>query len=61
MSVILSNKIKVSQICLDHKKGTWWAIGTQKEYLEIRITNYGKIIPFKVVKKKHPYFTFKES
>ena len=56
MSVDLG-EIKVSKICSDEKLGTWWAIGTHKQYLEIRITKAGKIKPFTVHKKTHPYFT----
>lgn len=54
---IVLGEIKVSKICSDKNYGTWWAIGTKKEYLELRITKAGKIKPFTVHKKKHPYFT----
>jgi len=56
MSIDLG-EIKVSKICEDKKMGTFWAIGTKNEYLEIRITRAGKIKPFSVTKKRHPYFT----
>jgi hypothetical protein len=49
--------IKVSKICTDGRGDSWWAVGTKKQYLELRITKGGKIMPFKVTKGKHPYFT----
>lgn len=54
---VVLGEIKVSKICSHKKHGTWWAIGTEKEYLELRITKTGKIKPFTVQKKSHPYFT----
>lgn len=51
------NTIKMSCICTDKKHGTWWAIGTEKEWLEIRTTKAGKIKVFAVEKGQHPYFT----
>lgn len=50
-------EIRVSKICSDKTRGTFWAIGTEKEYLEVRITNAGKILPYHVTKETHPYFT----
>lgn len=54
---ILLGEIQVSKICSDKKLGTFWAVGTEKEYMEIRITNAGKIKPLGVTKRTHPYFT----
>ena len=54
---IILGEIKVSKITSDKKLGTWWAVGTEKEWLEIRVTKAGKIKPFNVCKGKHPYFT----
>lgn len=51
------NKIKLSCLTTDKKHGTWWALGTEKEWIEIRTTKAGKIKPFIVHKGKHPYFT----
>lgn len=51
------NKIKVSCITTDKKHGTWWVIGTEKEWLEIRTTKAGKIKIIKQQKGNHPYFT----
>lgn len=56
-SGIILGEIKVSKITSDKKHGTWWAVGTDKQWMEIRITKAGKIKPFSVHKKKHPYFT----
>ena len=56
MSVELG-KIKISKICEDKRLGTWWAVGTRNQWLEIRITKAGKIKPGKVKKGTHPYFT----
>lgn len=56
MSIDLG-EIRVSKICSDKKHGTWWAIGTHNQFLEIRVTKAGKIKPFKVHKMKHPFFT----
>lgn len=63
MSVLINgdvNKILVSAIHSDPKLGTWWAIGTENEWLEIRTTKAGKLRVFDVKKGKHPYFTIKE-
>lgn len=49
--------IRLSRITSDKKLGHWWAIGTDKQWIEIRTTKAGKIIPFEVHKGKHPYFT----
>lgn len=51
------NDIRVSAIHSDPKLGTWWAIGTDNEWLEIRTTKTGKIRVFEVKKGRHPYFT----
>lgn len=53
--------IKISKITSDPKHGTWWAIGTHNQWLEIRVTKAGKIKPFTVHKGKHPYFTLGET
>lgn len=58
---IILGEIKVSKICSDTKHGTWWAVGTEKQWLEIRVTKAGKIKPFTVNKGKHPYFTLEDS
>lgn len=56
--IVLGNgNIKLSLITTDKVHGHWWAIGTDKQWMEIRITKAGKIKPSKVRKKKHPYFT----
>jgi len=54
------NEVLVSVITSDKKHGTLWAIGTQKQWLEIRTSKSGKIIPFMVHKGKHPYFTLEK-
>lgn len=54
------NKVKISCITSDKLHGTWWAIGTKKEFVEIRTTKSGKIRVFDVVKKRHPYFTLEK-
>ena len=51
------NVIRVSCIHSDEKLGTWWAIGTDKGWLEIRTTKAGKFRVFEPKKGKHPYFT----
>lgn len=56
MSIDLG-EIRVSKIFSNKKHGTWWAIGTHNQFLEIRVTKAGKIKPFSVKKGKHPYFT----
>ena len=60
MSVDLG-EILVSKICSDKKHGTWWAIGTNGQWLEIRITKTGRIVDsFKIHKGRHPFFTKKK-
>jgi hypothetical protein len=49
--------IRLSRITSDEKLGYWWAIATDKQWIEIRTTKAGKIIPFEVHKGEHPYFT----
>lgn len=56
MSIDLG-EILVSKICSDKKYGTWWAVGAKGQWMELRVTNGGKIRPGIVHKKKHPYFT----
>lgn len=51
------NVVRVSCIDTDKKHGTWWALGTSKEWIEIRTTKAGKIKVIQQKKGKHPYFT----
>ena len=51
------NKIRLSCITADEKHGTWWALGTEKEWIEIRTTKAGKIKVIEQKKGEHPYFT----
>ena len=51
------DEIRVSKICTDKNYGVWFAVGTQKEWFEFRVTRGGKIKVFTVHKGKHPYFT----
>ena len=51
------NVIKLSCLTSDKKHGTWWAVGTEKEWLEFRTTKAGKIKVIRQQKGKHPYFT----
>ena len=55
MSIDLG-EIKVCKITSDPKHGTWWSIGTEKQWMEIRVTRTGRIKPFSVHKDKHPIF-----
>lgn len=59
MTVIDSdvNRISVSVIHTDTDKGTWWAIATDKGWVEIRTTKTGQIRVFEPKKGTHPYFT----
>ena len=59
MSILKSsvNTIKISSIHSDEKLGTFWALGTDKEWIEIRTTKAGKIKVIRQEKGKHPYFT----
>lgn len=58
MSVNINGEILVSKIHTDKKLGTWWAIGANRQWLELRVTKTGRIKPFSVHKGKHPYFTY---
>lgn len=49
-------EINVSKICSD-KRGTWWAIGTKREWFEFWVTPTGKFRILNIHKGKHPYFT----
>lgn len=51
------NTVKISSIHSDEKLGTFWALGTEKEWIEIRTTKAGKIKIIRQEKGKHPYFT----
>jgi hypothetical protein len=51
------NVIKLSVIHSDPKLGTWWAFGTDKQWIELRTTKTGLIREGNVKKGKHPYFT----
>lgn len=53
------NDILVSAIHSDDKLGTWWAIGTEKQWVEFRTTKTGLIRVGKPNKGTHPYFTIK--
>ena len=53
-------EIRLSKICSDEKLGTFWALGTHNQWLEIRITKSGRIKPFTIHKGKHPKFTIDE-
>ncbi len=59
MSILVSgqNTVKVSCIHSDEKLGTFWALGTDKEWIEIRTTKAGKIKVITQEKGTHPYFT----
>lgn len=64
MSILVNgdvNDILVSAIHSDDKLGTWWAIGTEKQWVEIRTTKTGLIRIGEPKKGKHPYFTINES
>lgn len=50
-------EVKLSKITSDKVLGTYWALGTHKQWVEIRVTPSGRIIVFDVQKGKHPYFT----
>jgi len=54
------NIIRLSCAFTDKKLGTMWAIGTDKQWVEIRTTKAGKIKVFDVKKGLHPYFTTKQ-
>lgn len=54
------NEVKISCITTDKKHGTWWALGTEKQWVEIRTTKTGLIKVFNIHKKKHPYFTIQK-
>lgn len=54
------NLIKLSLIHSDKKLGSWWALGTEREYVEIRTTKTGRLRVFNVSNGKHPYFTVSE-
>lgn len=51
------NNIRLSCIITDKKHGTWWAVGTDKEWIEFRTTKAGKIKVITQKKGQHPYFT----
>ena len=53
------NVIALSCISTHKKYGTWWAVGTEKEWIELRTTKAGKIKVLRQEKGKHPYFTVK--
>jgi hypothetical protein len=48
-------EIKVCKITSD-ERGSWWSIGTKKQWMEIRVTKGGKITATKAHKTKHPVF-----
>ena len=49
-------QIRISRVCSD-KRGTWYAVGTKKEWFEFWITPSGKFRLLGIKKRKHPYFT----
>ena len=53
------NSILFKKICSDEKFGDWFALGTQKQWLEIRITKTGRIKVGPLHKEKHIHFTLK--
>ena len=55
------NDILVSCIHSDEKWGTWWAIGTKKQWVELRTTKTGIIRISAPHKETHPYFTIKKT
>jgi hypothetical protein len=60
MSILINgdvNDILVTTIHSDPKLGIWFAIGTEKEWFEIRVTKAGKFRVGTPKKEKHPYFT----
>jgi hypothetical protein len=64
MSILIKgdvNDILVNCIHSDKKLGTWFAIGTAKEWLELRVTKTGKLRVYEIKKGKHPYFTIDQS
>ena len=48
-------EIKVCKITSD-ERGSWWSIGTKKQWMEIRVTKGGKITASEARKTKHPVF-----
>jgi len=63
MAVLIQGKVNdilITTIHTDPKLGTWYAIGTDKEWVEIRTTKTGKLRVFDTKKGKHPYFTITE-
>ena len=57
----LGHEIKVSLATSDKKRGAWWVVGSKNQWVDIRVTNSGKIIPFMVHKGRHPFFTLEEA
>jgi len=55
------NNILVTAIHSDEKLGTWWAVGTEKGYVEIRTTKTGLMRVGGFKKGQHPYFTISSS
>jgi len=56
-------KVKISKICHDKNYGSWYAIGTERGWIEIRITPTGfiRVDPTKDIHKgNHYYFTPKK-
>ena len=51
---------KLSHICTDSQYGKWIAIGTRREWVEIRITPTGLMRVSAPRKDKHPYFTIND-
>ena len=50
--------VKVSRICHDLKYGTSFAVGTENQWFEFRVTNKGRIRLYPQVHRGvHPYFT----
>lgn len=51
------NRIGISVIHTDADKGTWWALATDKGWVEIRTTKTGQLRVSEPKKGTHPYFT----
>jgi|AntAceMinimDraft_8_1070364.scaffolds.fasta_scaffold337029_1 hypothetical protein len=52
--------IKLTRICSDPKKGDWYAFGSSRGWIEIRVTPTGYMRASEVKKGQHPYFTPEE-
>lgn len=50
-------KVVFSKICVDDYRGASYAVGTERGWLEIRVTPSGHMRVGEWTKGEHPYFT----